>query len=121
MVQFLGTTSLLPVCSGDGGEPGVDAAVGRAAPGASGLWQSQADGAVGPGGSGGQSQARGAAAAADGDRGDLRQAADQPAGTWPPDLSVSVARFGGDGTGSSLVFGHHVCADGHGVHVSGWR
>ena len=46
---------LLPVCSGDGGEPGVDAAVGRPAPGASGLWQSQADGVVAPAGVGRQS------------------------------------------------------------------
>src|ERR1035438_1346407 len=110
---------LLPVRSGDGGEPGTDAAVGRAAPGASGLWQSQADGAFAPGGFGRQSQARGAAAAFDGDRGDLRQAPDQSAGTWPPNLSVSVAGFGGDGAGSGLVFGHHLCADGHGIHVSG--
>jgi len=110
---------LLPVRSGDGGESGADAAVGRAASGASGLWQPQADGAVAPGGVGGQSQARGATAAVDGDRGDLRQAANQSAGTWAPNLSVSVARFGGDGAGSSLVFGHHVCADGHRLHVSG--
>jgi len=110
---------LLPVPTGDGGEPGADAAVGRVASGASGLWQPQVDGAVGPGGFGGESQARGAAAAVDGDRGDLCQATDRPAGSWPPNLSASVARFGGDGAGSSLVFGHHVCADGHGLHVSG--
>jgi len=110
---------LLPVCSGDGGKPGADAAVGRAASGSSGLWQPQTDRAVAPRGFGCQPQARGAAAAVDGDRGHLRQAADQLAGTRPPNLSVSVARFGGDGAGSSVVFGHHLCADGHGLPVSG--
>ena len=110
---------LLPVCSGNGGEPGADAAVGRVASGASGVWQPQAGGAVAPGGLGRQSQARGPVAALDGDRGDLRQAADQPAGAWPPNLSVPVAGFGGDWAGSSLVLGYYVCADGHGLHVSG--
>src|SRR5277367_3746884 len=110
---------LLPVLPGDGGEPGTDASVGRTALGASGLWQPQADGTLAAGGFGRQSQARGATAAFDGDRGNLRQAADQLAGAGPSDLSVSVARFGRDGTGSSLVFGHPLCADGHGVYVSG--
>ena len=110
---------LLPVLSGDGGEPGADAAVGRAALGASGLRQPQAGGELAPGGFGHQSQAGGSTAALDGDRGDLRPAPDQSAGVGPPDLSVSVAGFGGDGAGSGLVFGHHVCAYGHGVYVFG--
>ena len=110
---------LLPVLPGDGGEPGVDAAAGPDALGASGLWESQADGALAPGGSGHQSQASGEAAARDGNRGDLRQATDESAGGGPPDLSVSVAGFGSDGTGSGLVFGHHVCAYGDGVYVFG--
>ena len=50
---------------------------------------------------------------------DLRQATDKPAGARPPNLSVSIARFGGEGAGPSLVFGHHLCADGHRIHVSG--
>jgi hypothetical protein len=121
-VRIIGTVPqqlLLPMRARDGGEPGVDAAVGRVALGASGLWQPQAEGAVAPGGFEGQPQARGTVAAFDGDRGHLGQATDQPARTGPSNLSVSVARFGGDRAGSSLVFGYHVCADGHGVHVSG--
>ena len=43
----------------------------------------------------------------------------EPAGAGPSDLSVSVAGFGGDGAGSGVVFGHHVCAYGHGVYVFG--
>ena len=101
------------------GESGADAAVGRVASGTSGLRQPQADRVLAPGGPGRQTQVRGAAAAFDGDRGDLRQAPDQPAGARPPNLSVSIARFGGEGAGPSLVFGHHLCADGHRIHVSG--
>src|ERR1017187_1211888 len=90
---------LLPVLPGERRKPGADAAPGRDALGASGLWQSQVDGALAPGRIGNQSQAGGAVAAVDGDRGDLRQAPDQCAGAGPSDLSVSVARFGGDRTG----------------------
>src|ERR1035441_3047323 len=80
---------LLPVLPGDGGESGADAADGRDAFAASGVWQSQAGGAAAPGRFGHQPQAGGAAAAVDGDRGDLRQAPDQPARVGAPDLSVS--------------------------------
>src|SRR5208282_2393128 len=76
---------LLPMRPGDGGEPGVDAAPGRTALGTSGLWQSQADGALAPSGFGNQSQAGGAVAALDGNRGDLHQATDESAGAGPPD------------------------------------
>src|SRR5208283_3076345 len=85
---------LLPVLPGDGGEPGADAAIGRTAFAAPGVWQSQAEGAVASGGDGHQSQAGGAIAAVDGDRGDLRQTQDESAGGGPSDLSISVARFG---------------------------
>ena len=46
---------------------------------------------------------------------------DESAGAGPPNLSVSVARFGGDGAGSSLVFGHHLCADGRRGSCIWWR
>ncbi len=110
---------LLPVLSGDRGEPGADAAVGPDAFGPPGLWQPQTDRAVAPGGFDHQSQTGGAAAAVDGDRGDLRQAQDESAGDGAPDLSVSVTQFGSDGTGSGLVFGHYVCAYGNWVYVFG--
>jgi hypothetical protein len=82
---------LLPVRFGDGREPGAHAAVGRVAPGASGLRQPQADGKLAPRRFGHQSQAGGPVAASEGDRGDLRQAQDESAGAGAPDLSVSVA------------------------------
>src|SRR5271157_5782133 len=107
---------LLPMLSGDGGEPGADAALGPDASGASGLWEPQVNGALAPGRFVDQPQAGGAATALDGNRGDLCQATDESAGARPPDLSVSVARFGGDRAGSGLVFGHHLCAYGHGVY-----
>src|SRR5208282_5035793 len=110
---------LLPVLPGDGGEPGPDAAVGPDAFGSSGLRQSQADRAVASGRLEHQSQAGGAAVAADGDRGDLRQAEVEPAGVWTSDLPVSVKGFGSDGAGSGLVFGHYVCAYGEWVYVFG--
>lgn len=110
---------LLPVCSGDGGESVPDAAVGRVAFEASGLWEPQADGAVAPGGIGGQPQAGGAVAGFDGDRDDLRQAPDEPAGARSPDLSVPVAGFGSHWARSSLAQRYHICADGNGFHVSG--
>jgi len=110
---------LLPMLPGDGGEPGADAAVGPAAFGSSGLWQSQADRAAAPGRLDPQSQAGGAAAAVDGDRGDLRQAEVEPARVWTSDLPVSVKGFGSDGTGSGLVFRHYVCAYGDWVYVFG--
>ena len=110
---------LLPVLPGGGGEPGPDATVGPVASGPSGLWQSQVDGASAPGGFEHQSQADGAVAAPDGDRSDLRQTQDESAGAGPSDLSISVARFGSDRARSGLVFGHHLCADGGGVHVFG--
>jgi transposase InsO family protein len=69
---------LLPVLSGDGGEPGADAAAGRVASGASGLWQPQAEGAVAAGRPLDQSQAGGAPAEGHGDRGHLRQAEVEP-------------------------------------------
>src|ERR1700689_4316499 len=108
---------LLPVLSGDGREPGADAAAGPDAFGASGLWQSQADGAVAPGRFEPQSQAGGAVVAADGDRGDLRQAEVEPAGVWTSDLPVSIKGFGRDGTGPGLVFRHYVCAYGNWFYV----
>src|SRR5580658_10647290 len=96
---------LLPVLSGDGGEPGADAAVGPTAFGASGLWQPQAHGAVAPGRPLDQSQAGRAAAAGHGDRGYLRQTKVEPAGVGTSDLPVSVEGFGGHGARSGLVFG----------------
>ena len=110
---------LLRAVSGDGGEPGVDAALGPVALGTSGLWQPQADGAVAPGRLLDQSQAGGAAVAGHGDRGHLRQAKVEPAGVWASDLPVSVKGFGGDGAGSGVVFGHYVCAYGQRVYVFG--
>ena len=110
---------LLRAVSGDGGKPGVDAALGRVAPGTSGLWQPQADGVVAPGRQLDQSQAGGAAVAGHGDRGDLCQTEVERTGVWTPNLPVSVKGFGGDGPGSGVVFGHHVCAYGQRVYVFG--
>src|SRR5260221_8972203 len=89
---------LLPVLPGDGGESGTDAAAGRVAPGAAGVWHSQADGAAAPGGFDHQPQASGTAASVDGDRGDLRQAAHQSDGAQPSDLSLSDCPAPSDST-----------------------
>ena len=63
---------LLPMRSGDGGEPGADAAAGRVASGASGLRQPQTGRLLVARRVGRQSQAGGEVAATDGHRGDLR-------------------------------------------------
>jgi len=49
----------------------------------------------------------------------MRQAPDQSAGAEPLNLSVSVEELGGDGAGSGLVFGHHLCSYGHMGYVFG--
>src|SRR5580698_3164116 len=81
---------LLPVLSGDGGEPGADAAVGRTAFGASGLWQSQAHGAVAPGRPLDQSQAGRAAAAGHGERRNISQTEVEPAGVGKRNVPIYI-------------------------------
>ncbi len=110
---------LLRGVSGDGGELGLDAALGRAAFRASGLRQPQADGAVAAGRPWDQSQASRAVVAGHGDRGDLRQTEVEPGRVWASNLPLSVKGFGSNGPGSSVVFGHNVCAYGQRVYVFG--
>src|ERR1035438_5778420 len=70
---------LLRTGAGEPGEPRPDAAVRRAAPGASGLWEPATDGAFGARGPGGQPQTGGAAVEVDGGGGGLSQAQPEPA------------------------------------------
>ena len=57
---------LLRACGGDPREPGLDAAVGRIAPGTSGIWEPALEGAIATGRPRGQPQAGGPPVAVDG-------------------------------------------------------
>src|ERR1035441_6246437 len=79
---------LLRAGGGDSGEPGLDAAAGRVAPGTSGVWEPSFDGGVATGRLGGQSQASGATAPVDGGGGGVSEAIAEPAGGGASDLSL---------------------------------
>src|SRR5216110_2856259 len=74
------------------GESGLDATVGRAASGTSGVWEPALDVGVAPGGPGGQSQTGGATAGVNGGGGHLSQAQPEPTGRRAPDLSLPLGR-----------------------------
>src|SRR5438128_12631660 len=76
------------------GEPRVDATVGRAASGTSGVWEPALDGGVAPGGPGGQSQTGGATAGVNGGGGHLSQAKPEPTGRTAPNLALPLGRAG---------------------------
>src|SRR5271166_4358124 len=80
---------LLRTGAGKRGEPRVDAAVGRAAPGLSGVWQPAAHGLVATRGPGGEPQTSGSIAGANGSGSDLSQAQFEPTRRRAPDLSAS--------------------------------
>src|SRR5207249_2588349 len=105
--------------SGDARKFAVDAAVGRAALGAAGVWESAIDGDAVAGGLESESQASATAVESDGDRGDLSEAFPQPGSGWAGDLSVPIGGFGDQWTESSVVCRRDVCAYGVWVFVSG--
>src|SRR3990172_1015120 len=107
---------LLRAGAGERGEPGLDAAAGRTAPGPSGLWDSALDGVVAARGSDGQPEAGGPASGVDGDRGGISAAVVEPAGSGTPDLPVPLERLGYQRSGPGVVQRHHVCAAGLRVH-----
>src|ERR1051326_7257674 len=117
--RYLAQRVLLRAGAGERGEPGTDAAVGRAASGISCVWEPTTDGAVATRGPAGQPQASGAAPGVDGARSGLSQAQPEPARRGPPDLSLPLGRPGNQRSGPGLVQRHHVRADGLRVHVSG--
>jgi hypothetical protein len=110
---------LLPAVPGERGEPGANAAIGRAAFGASGLWPSAADGAAATGGANGQPQAARAAVAGDGPGSVVSSALVEPGGRRTRHLSVSAEGLGGHRTGSGVVRGHYLCGDGQRIYVFG--
>lgn len=110
---------LLRAQSGDAGESGPDAAAGRAPPEAPGLWEPTANRMAAAGGAGAEPQAGGAVAADHGHRGHLPAAFTEPSPGRASDLSVSVGRLGNHGSGPGVVCGHHLCAHGLWLHVSG--
>src|SRR5438477_9720589 len=81
------------------GEPRVDATVGRAASGTSGVWEPALDGGVAPGG---QSQTGGATAGVNGGGGHLSQAKPEPTGRRAPDLSLPLGRAANQRSGPGL-------------------
>ena len=112
---------LLRTGGGDGGESGVDAAFGRVAPGASGVWEPAVAGVIATGRSGGQPQAGGALAPGDGSGSALSAPVLESSGGGASDLPLPVKRAGNQRSESGVVQRHHVCADGGWVHVFGGR
>ena len=93
-VRALGGSALERLLRGDRGERiqrGADAAVGRAVHAHTVVRGEEDDGVASHRGPWGEPQAGGAAAAGDGDRGNLPPQAAQSARTWASDLPVPVA------------------------------
>src|ERR1035437_6728410 len=110
---------LLRAGAGERGESGFDAAVGRVASETSGVWEPALDGGVATGRLGGQPQASGTTAAADGGGSGVSSTVAEFVRGGTSDLSLPVGRAGNQRSGSGVVQRHHVCADGLWVHVSG--
>src|SRR5574341_2468899 len=110
---------LLRARAGDRAEPGVDAAIGRAASGVSGVWQSALDRAAAARRLRSEPEAGATVAAGDGGGGGVSAAGLEPAGSGTPDLPVSVNRRGNQRSGPGVVERHYVCANGLWVHVFG--
>ena len=101
-------------------EPGGDAADRQAVSAVSVLRIATDDvDAAKSAGSAGQREAGGAVDASDGTAGDRARTPYQPASSCASGVSVLAARVAGHALQHGLVYRHHLCADGEGLHVSG--
>src|SRR5438128_1046002 len=100
--RHLAQQVLLRTGAGKPGEPGLDAPVGRVASETSGLWEPAPESVVAARGPGGQPQACGTIAEADGGGGGLSQAQLEPARSGAPDLSLPLGRAGNQRSGPGL-------------------
>src|SRR6516162_2600060 len=105
--------------AGDGAEPDVDAAGGRAVPGDAVVWLTSDGEISAPPGSHGRPRTGAAIDGEDGSGGDLSAAKNNNSTSGAPDLSVSAPRPGDRPAESGLVHRHNVYSDAAGLSLSG--
>ena len=110
---------LLRTLPGECGELESDAAIGRVAFEASGLWKSATDSFAETGRPGDQPQTGESIDERHGTSDDLSQETNEPTGSWPSNISVSAGRPGNMRSKSSLVQRYHLCSDGGRLSVFG--